>query len=312
MILHVVGLSGGKDSCALALRLKELYPERDFTYICTPTGDELPEMQAHWAKLECLLGKPITRLTLTKAGQEVGLNQLIDEMDALPNFRMRWCTRMLKIQPTIDWIKQQQMQGDIVHLYVGLRADEEERKGIYSESVHSVFSLREWGWGIREVWAYLAKKGIKIPRRTDCARCYAQRISEWYALWKYYPDIYATAIEQEQKTGHTFRKPNQDKYPTPLIALAAEFARGNIPRTVKEAQQALFPEIEEDGACRVCRLRRPPIAPTDYAPKAGARIDPYRPLLGVLSDREIAHQTGLHRSTVRWLRQRAGISPAAP
>jgi 3'-phosphoadenosine 5'-phosphosulfate sulfotransferase (PAPS reductase)/FAD synthetase len=310
-IRHVIGLSGGKDSTAMAVRLHELNPDVPYELICTPTGDELPEMQAHWAALECRLGKPIHRLTLTKAGADVGLNDLIEEMEALPNFRMRWCTRMLKIQPTIDWIKQQQVQGDIVHLYVGLRADEEERKGIYSESVTSVFPMREWGWGVREVWAYLAKNGIKIPRRTDCARCYAQRIGEWYALWKHYPAIYASAVEQEAKVGHTFRKPG-GKWPAPLVALAAEFERGNIPRTVKEAQQALFPELaEDDGACRVCRLRRVPYVALDYQPKDDAQIAPYRHLLGKVSDRQIASQAGLHRNTVRWMRQRAGIAAMA-
>lgn len=37
--MHVVALSGGKDSTALALRLAETEP-RDYTYVCTPTGDE--------------------------------------------------------------------------------------------------------------------------------------------------------------------------------------------------------------------------------------------------------------------------------
>ena len=40
-MIHVVGLSGGKDSTALALRLAETSPQ-DYVYLCTPTGDELP------------------------------------------------------------------------------------------------------------------------------------------------------------------------------------------------------------------------------------------------------------------------------
>ena len=49
-VQHIVALSGGKDSTALALRLAELEP-REYVYVCTPTGDELPEMFAHWRKL---------------------------------------------------------------------------------------------------------------------------------------------------------------------------------------------------------------------------------------------------------------------
>ena len=94
---HVVGLSGGKDSTALALRLAEAEP-RDYEYICNETGDELPEIHEHWAKLEGLLGKK-----LTKVRAHTDLNGLIDEMNMLPNFRARWCTRILKIEPTIEY-----------------------------------------------------------------------------------------------------------------------------------------------------------------------------------------------------------------
>jgi hypothetical protein len=55
---HIVAISGGKDSTALALHLAEIEP-RDYTYLITPTGDELPEMVEHWEKLEQLLGKPV-------------------------------------------------------------------------------------------------------------------------------------------------------------------------------------------------------------------------------------------------------------
>ena len=89
MSKHIVALSGGKDSTALALRLAET-TDVDYTYICTPTGDELPEMLEHWEMLDELLGKPIERLYAKK-----DLNGLIEEFDALPNHRMRWCTRIL-------------------------------------------------------------------------------------------------------------------------------------------------------------------------------------------------------------------------
>ena len=67
--LHVVALSGGKDSTCLAMALAEREP-RDYTYVCTPTGDELPDMLTHWWKLEGILGKPILRIEL-EGGSEV-------------------------------------------------------------------------------------------------------------------------------------------------------------------------------------------------------------------------------------------------
>ena len=254
-IRHVVGLSGGKDSTALALRLVEVYPEREFDYIFNETGDELPEMREHLAHLETLLGKSILRVGLTRAGVPVTLNDLIAEQNCIPNAHIRWCTRMLKIQPTIAFVKRLRVEGFLVHLYVGLRADEETREGIYGPDVHSVFPFREWGWGVSEVWAYLRQRGVKIPRRTDCARCYAQRLGEWYQLWRLHPDIYASAVEQERTIGHTFRRPERDSFPTSLTDLAATFAAGRVPRSEQGGDQlSLFGVEGNEDTCRVCRL----------------------------------------------------------
>lgn len=231
---YVVGISGGKDSVALALRLAEVEP-RDYTYLITPTGDELPDMLAHWERLEKLLGKPFVRVQA-----KLDLNGLIHNFNALPNFRSRWCTRMLKIEPTIAWVR----RHNPVIMHVGLRADEKTREGIYDETVRCRFPLREWGWGINEVQGYLRERGICIPRRTDCARCYHQRLGEWRDLWRDYPTIYAHAECQEEKLGHTFRSPGRDTWPSSLRLLRQEFEAGR--------------KIRGDGkagtVCRVCSL----------------------------------------------------------
>jgi 3'-phosphoadenosine 5'-phosphosulfate sulfotransferase (PAPS reductase)/FAD synthetase len=234
MMKHVVALSGGKDSCCLALRMAEVEP-RDYIFLTTPTGDELPEMLAHWDHLESLLGKPLTRIT------NGTLNSLIEEFGALPNWRQRWCTRRLKIEPCLAFLK----ANHPATLYVGLRADEEERKGIYSEDVTCRFPLREWGWGLPEVQGYLKQRGVRIPSRTDCARCYGQRLHEWRNLWEKHPAIYAEAEEQEARTGHTFRSPRRDTKPAPLSELRMYF----------QQQPSLGLEEEDgQGPCRVCSL----------------------------------------------------------
>ena len=79
---HLIALSGGKDSSAMALRLNEL-SEHQYTYFCTPTGDELPEMQDHWNKLEDLLKAPILRLQDPKTPT---IYDLIDDFQMLPNW----------------------------------------------------------------------------------------------------------------------------------------------------------------------------------------------------------------------------------
>lgn len=199
----------------------------------TPTGDELPELTTHWLWLESQLG-PLQRVD---SGHTLG--SLIRGYNSLPSWRMRWCTRRLKIQPAIEF----SVRAAPAVMYVGLRYDEETRGGIYGDAVTSRYPMQEWGWGINEVREYLRRRGVTIPGRTDCARCYGQRLGEWRALWRAHPEVYASAVDDETRTGHTFRSAQRDQWPASLAALAVEFALGRHLRgTPKE------------NVCRVCSL----------------------------------------------------------
>lgn len=59
-VRHVLGLSGGKDSSALAIYMRDRVPEMEY-FFCD-TGAELPETYEYLNKLEAAVGKPITRL----------------------------------------------------------------------------------------------------------------------------------------------------------------------------------------------------------------------------------------------------------
>lgn len=255
---HIVALSGGKDSTAMALRLAEVEP-RDYTYICTPTGNESADMLEHWARLGDILGKPVYGLvrilkdpkTMTD-GPILTLDVLIEMFNALPNNRQRWCTRMLKIEPMVAFLKANQPAIQ----YVGLRADEELREGLYSSEIVSDYPFRRWGWGLREVWTYLDSKGVRIPERTDCLKCYDQRLFQWRNFRRNYPELWTTAENQEEKTGATFRSPSRDSYPAALKDLAKEFDRRPLRGDVKRLQGSLITADcdTEQTACRVCRL----------------------------------------------------------
>ena len=49
---HVLGISGGKDSAALAVYMRDRNPELDIEYFFTDTGEELPEVYEFLGKLE--------------------------------------------------------------------------------------------------------------------------------------------------------------------------------------------------------------------------------------------------------------------
>lgn len=231
---HVVGLSGGKDSTALAIWLVENEP-RPYRFICNRTGNELPDMVAHWANLERLLGQKIEWVTHTS-----DLIALCEQMHMLPNFRARWCTRILKIEPTIEFMESL-APGSV--LYVGLRADEPMRKGLYGEDLQVKFPLRDAGFSESDVWQYLAKRGVCIPKRTDCALCPYQRLGEWRDLWFNNREMYLEGMRLEWETGHTFRSEGRDTWPASMMALALEFENNRPLR-----------EFKTDKSCRVCQF----------------------------------------------------------
>ena len=246
MTTHVVAVSGGKDSTALAILLQEREP-RDYTYVCTPTGDELPEMFDHWKRLGVLLGKPLLPIMHT-----TGLNGVIEKQKCLPNNRIRFCTRILKIEPYRRWLEAQAAKGPVVS-YVGLRADEQGRAGGAYGDIAGVtmrFPLREWGLDEAAVWKALDERNISIPERTDCARCFHQRLGEWWRLWREFPEIYAEAEAQEEKYNQTFRNPSRDSWPAKLSDMRVRFEKGEIPPRTK-TQPDLF---RGAGQCRVCTL----------------------------------------------------------
>lgn len=225
----------------MALRLREVEP-REYVYVCTPTGNELPEMWAHWRALSERLGAVIHPV--------IGgtLEGIIEAENMIPNFRARFCTRMLKIDPFAGWLMAQPAP---VVSYIGIRADEPEREsGDYTHvpGVTMRFPMREWGWSLRDVLQYLDAHGVTIPRRTDCAWCFFQTLGQWFDLWRDHPEIYARAEAIERERGHTFRSPNRDDWPAPLADLRFEFERGRIPRGA-DIQQDLFARQQ----CRVCR-----------------------------------------------------------
>jgi len=245
-VCHVVGLSGGDDSTLLSVLLREAEP-RPYNYVCTPTGNELPEMFEHWKALGALLD---SRVIPIMGGT---LKSVIRQQKMLPNFRARFCTRILKIEPYRAWLAEQAKQGPVVS-YVGLRADEPGRAGGAYEDISGVtmrFPLREWGYDDPMVLAELARRGITIPRRTDCALCYHQRIGEWFLLWRDHREHFQSGIELEAEMGATFRTPGRDSWPSSLAEMAAEFEKGRVPTV---SLNRMNRERMEAGGCRVCSL----------------------------------------------------------
>ena len=150
-----------------------------------------------WRLLGTLLGRPLIPI------MNGTLSSVIADEGMLPNYKARFCTRILKIVPYRQFLIREAANGPIVS-YVGLRADEPGRAGGAYDDIPGVtmrFPLREWGQGEDEVQADLAARGVKCPDRTDCAWCYHQRIGEWWELWWHHTELYLEAERLEIKNG---------------------------------------------------------------------------------------------------------------
>lgn len=229
----------------MAVRLAEI-GEYDYEFICTPTGYEMPGMLAHWEYLETILGQEIIKLTDPKFPD---LISLIDHFNALPNWRQRWCTRVLKIEVMIDYYLEN--EGSVA--YVGLRDDEPAREGgIYGDYVEQAYPLRYWGWGLREVLDYLNEKSITIPARTDCSCCFYQGTAEWWNLWKDYHDLFMFWENKEIEVGHTFRSESREKkWPGNLTSLRECFESGQVPRNANVNYELFAGQYNK---CRACTI----------------------------------------------------------
>src|SRR5215216_2235810 len=150
---HIVNLSGGKDSTALAIFLRGKLPQVE--YLFCDTHKELPETYEYLDRLAAYLQRPIIKLNAQR-----GFDHWLDMYGGmLPSARVRWCTRKLKIEPFEAYVG-----DDTVWSYVGIRADE-ARSGYVSTkpNIHPVFPFKEFGLTIADVERLLEASGLGLP-----------------------------------------------------------------------------------------------------------------------------------------------------
>ncbi|MDQ2735620.1 MAG: phosphoadenosine phosphosulfate reductase family protein [Pseudomonadota bacterium] len=199
---HVLGLSGGRDSAALAVYMAQAHPEIALEYFFTDTGKELPEVYEYLGRLEGFLGRPILRLNPDR-DFDFWLRQY---NSFLPSPKMRWCTRQLKIRPFEQWLWPALDAGDKVVSYVAIRSDEGYREGY--TSTHPNLSVRlpfrERGINKPGVIDLLNASGLGLPdyygwrSRSGCTFCFFQQKIEWVRLMERHPESFEEAKTYEK------------------------------------------------------------------------------------------------------------------
>ena len=263
---HIVAISGGKDSSALAVYLRNKIPSLEYVFCDTRT--ELPETYAYLDKLEEFLGKKILRLH-----SDQGFDYYLKMFNGvLPDSKTRWCTRMLKLKPYEQYIG-----DDPVVSYVGIRADEPHRKGYITSkpNVTTVFPFFEEGLVKEDIFRILEEAGIGLPdyykwrSRSGCYFCFFQQKREWIGLFENHPDLYAAAQAYEKfdpETGERFTWCDGESLaqmctPERSAQIKKEYAK----RQQRESQKFksnqrladMWGQDEDDGidlACSVCHI----------------------------------------------------------
>jgi hypothetical protein len=240
---HVLGLSGGRDSAALAVYMRQHFPELQIAYYFTDTGKELPEVYEFLGRLEGFLGKPILRLNPDR-DFDFWLKQY---NSFLPSPQTRWCTRQLKLRPFEHWIQPMLDAGANVYSYVAIRADEEYREGYRSKHDNLMVRLpfKEAAVDKAGVIEILEAAGLGLPKyygwrsRSGCTFCFFQQKIEWVRLMEEHPRAF-----EEAKT-----------YERDAVTRGSPFTWSQGESLDELAQPDRIAQIREDHQRRLTRMR---------------------------------------------------------
>lgn len=274
---HVLGLSGGRDSAALAVFMRQMHPDLDIEYFFTDTGKELSEVYSFLSRLEGFLGKRILRLNPDR-----GFDFWLKEYNHfLPSPQTRWCTRQLKLEPFKRWVRPSLKAGIKVTSYVAIRSDEDQREGLITQdpNLKVVLPFREHGIDKQGVIEILEGSGLGMPEyykwrsRSGCTFCFYQQKIEWVRLKRIHPDSFEEAKRYE-KTAISHGSPftwshgeslDDLERPERMAAIEADFEIRRHRTLSRRATNPLRPleddardiddlylEDEGGGACLIC------------------------------------------------------------
>lgn len=207
--MNIVNFSGGKDSTALILLMREKGIKIDRVN-CADTGVEFPGIEENIMQVKELLERDGVEFNLIKP--ERSFEELAQEVPVdsrkygkrtgygFPSWKLRWCTGELKA----NVLKKFKTSKDDV-VFVGIAADEKERiERKYLQKGNFRLLLVEENMTEKDCLEYCYKNGFRFGEfyerhhRGGCWCCPLQRNDELYRLYKEYPDLFRKLVEMQK------------------------------------------------------------------------------------------------------------------
>lgn len=251
---HIVPLSGGKDSTALAIYMLERHGDLPLEFVFTDTGAELPETYEYFKRFESIFGITVERTTalarmgIREKGDRTPFDIILEEMYGgfLPNPQARWCTRMLKIRPFEQFVGTGK-----AYSYIAIRGDE-NREGFRSkpvmmseqQNIFPVYPFKDASYDIEDVKRILDESGLGVPpyyewrSRSGCYFCFYQQIGEWQGLKERHPDLFEKSKRYEKiEKGRAYT-----------------WSQGRSLADVEKMERRAVSSIDDLEGCAICHL----------------------------------------------------------
>ena len=178
-VRHILGISGGKDSAALAIYLKGKYPELKINYFNSDTGCELAETELLITRLESYLGGITVLRAAEGSPEKTPFEHFLKAAgNYLPSPQARWCTQKMKLAEMEKYV------GDYPTIsYVGIRGDE-DREGYVSTkpNIQAIFPFRKNIWSMDVVNKFLNNDYIDQIKEIFATICEGDLLKEFQEI----------------------------------------------------------------------------------------------------------------------------------
>jgi hypothetical protein len=203
MTRKFISFSGGVESTTMCVLFG-----KNADGIFSDTGGEHDELYERIELVEnwCRqFHRPDFKIHLVRNEKYGSLTDYIKQQKFLPNFQARFCTRMFKIEPIDQFLKQYKNEG--AELMIGLNANElDQRTGNHGNLKFIKYSYPLCDNGLsREACKNILKKVGLLPefpaymQRGGCKYCYYKSIKEYEAMALLNPKEFAEVEELENE-----------------------------------------------------------------------------------------------------------------